>query len=141
MRDIAESTSTTNEYTLFSPVQSTETYLIDKQGTPVHTWSSSYRPGLSVYLLENGELLRPGVIGAKPTTFSGQNGGSAGAIEILDWNSNVIRSVTLATESCLRHHDVEQLPNGNILALVREVKTAAEALALECLRSHRSGCR
>ncbi len=130
VRDIAGSISTPNEYTLFSPMQSTETYLIDKQGTTVHTWSSSYRPGLSVYLLDNGELLRPGVIDTRPITFSGRNGGSAGVIEILDWNSNVIWSVTVASETYLSHHDVEQLPNGNILAIVWEAKTAAEALAL-----------
>jgi len=117
-------------YTLFSPMQSTDTYLIDEQGNTVHTWQSDYRPGLSVYLLENGELLRPGAVNNKPSTFAGQFGGAAGIIEILDWESNVVWSTTLATESYLSHHDVEQLPNGNILAIVWEAKTAAEALAL-----------
>jgi len=129
-----EKTSTENaetkSYTLFSPMQSTETYLIDEQGNAVHTWQSDYRPGLSVYLLENGELLRPGVVNNKPATFTGQFGGAAGIIEILDWNSNVVWSTTLATPSYLSHHDVEQLPNGNILAVVWEAKTASQALAL-----------
>lgn len=117
-------------YTLFSPMQSTETYLIDELGNTVHTWQSDYRPGLSVYLLDNGELLRTGAINNKPTTFAGSYGGSAGIIEILDWNSNVIWSKSLATEEYFSHHDVEQLPNGNILAIVWEAKTAAQALAL-----------
>ena len=130
VRDFESTSAEVDEYTLFSPMQSTDTYLIDDHGNTVHTWQSDYRPGLSVYLLENGELLRPGVADSKPTTFSGQNGGSAGLIEILDWDSNVVWSTTLATETYLSHHDVEQLPNGNILAIVWEAKTAAEALAL-----------
>lgn len=125
----AENTET-DSYTLFSPMQSTDTYLIDEQGNTVHTWESDYRPGLSVYLLNNGELLRSGVINKKPATFTGQFGGSAGVIEVLDWQSNVVWSTTLATENYLSHHDVEQLPNGNILAIVWEAKTAAEAIAL-----------
>ncbi len=117
-------------YTLFSPMQSTDTYLIDQQYNTLHTWQSDYRPGLSVYLMDSGELLRPGVITNKPATFSGQYGGSAGVIEILDWNSNVIWTTSLATDGYLSHHDVEVLPNGNILAIVWEAKTADEALAL-----------
>ncbi|RTR39679.1 DUF1566 domain-containing protein [Shewanella canadensis] len=117
-------------YTLFSPMQSTETYLIDQQKNTLHSWQSNYRPGLSVYLMDGGELLRPGAITNKPTTFSGQTGGSAGVIEILNWNSDVVWSTSLATDSYLSHHDVEVLPNGNILAIVWEAKTAEEALAL-----------
>lgn len=120
----------TKNYTLFSPMQSTDTFLIDEQGSTVHTWESNYRPGLSVYLLDNGELLRSGTVGNKPATFTGPYGGSAGVIEILDWDSNVVWSKTLATVNYLSHHDVEELPNGNILAIVWEAKTAAQALAL-----------
>jgi len=132
VRDIEPSdvTAQSEDYTLFSPMQSTDTYLIDQQSNTVHSWQSDYRPGLSVYLMESGELLRPGVITNKPATFAGQTGGSAGVIELLDWNSEVIWQTTLATDSYLSHHDVEILPNGNILAIVWEAKTAAEALAL-----------
>jgi len=56
--------------------------------------------------------------------------GNAGVIEILDWQSNVIWSTTVASETYLSHHDVEQLPNGNILTIVWESKTSEEALAL-----------
>ncbi len=130
VRNFESASSVIEQYTLFSPMQSSDTYLIDQQGDTVHSWQSDYRPGLSVYLLDNGELLRPGVSSNKPATFSGQFGGSAGLIEILDWDSNVVWSTTLATDTYLSHHDVEQLPNGNILAIVWEAKTAAQALAL-----------
>jgi len=45
-------------YTLFAPIGSTTTYLIDMEGRVVHQWESDYPPGQSVYLLENGHLLR-----------------------------------------------------------------------------------
>lgn len=112
---------------LFSPMASTETYLIDKQFNTVHTWQSEYRPGLSVYLLPSGELLRTGAMKNKPDVFSEQAGGSAGIIEIVDWDSNLLWQTTLASDSYLSHHDVEMLPNGNILALVWEAKTAEQA--------------
>ncbi len=117
------------EYTLFSPIQSTETYLIDNSGQVVHTWVSAYRPGQSVYLLENGELLRPGLITNIPATFAAGRG-TAGIIEILDWDSHVVWSKELASNAALSHHDVKVMPNGNILVLVWEAKTADEARAL-----------
>ena len=43
-------------YTLFSP--SKNTYLIDNCGNVINQWASQYRPGLAVYLLEDGLLLR-----------------------------------------------------------------------------------
>ncbi|WP_158638055.1 Lcl domain-containing protein [Shewanella donghaensis] len=130
VRDFESVTAEPKQYTLFSPLGSTDTFLINTLGETVHTWQSEYRPGLSVYLTEEGELLRTGSIDSKPDVFEGQFGGSAGVIEILDWDSNVVWSQSLATDTYMSHHDVEQLPNGNILAIVWEAKTAAEALAL-----------
>lgn len=130
VRDISVEETVATSYTLFAPLPSKETYLIDDKFNTVHSWSSNYRPGLSVYLLNNGELLRTGSLTSKPTVFTGQYGGSAGVIEILNWDSDVIWSKTLATDAYLCHHDIELLPNGNILAIVWEAKSAADALAL-----------
>ncbi len=130
VREIETVDADATGYTLFTPMQSTDTFLIDDLGEVMHTWVSGYRPGLSVYLLSNGELLRPGAITSRPSTFDGQFGGAAGAIEVLDWDSNVVWSTTVATENYLSHHDVEELPNGNILAVVWEAKSAAEAIAM-----------
>lgn len=130
VRDMTEEVTTNNGYTLFAPMKSTDTYLIDEAGNTVHSWQSSSRPGLSVYLLDNGELLRTGIVSSTPTTFQGKFGGSAGVIEVLDWQSNVVWSKTLASDTYLSHHDVEPLPNGNILAVVWEAKTAEQVQAL-----------
>ncbi len=112
-------------YTLFAPMQSKNTYLIDNEGTVIHTWTSSYNPGLSVYLLENGNLLRTG--NTNNATFNA--GGAGGIVEELDLDGNVVWSYTLSgPEACL-HHDVEYLPNGNILMIAWEMKTESEAVA------------
>ena len=45
-------------YTLFTPLFSTSTYLIDNNGLLVHEWESDYHPAMTAYLLENGNLIR-----------------------------------------------------------------------------------
>ena len=105
-----------NGYTLFSPNFSFNTYLIDNCGYKMHTWHSEYNPNLSVYLLENGNLLRS-------TKKQGIKG-----CEILDWQSNVVWSYT-ASPSLDLHHDIEMLPNVIVefkkklyLNLLKEIK-------------------
>jgi hypothetical protein len=106
-----------NGYTLFAPLTFTDTYLIDNCGKLVHSWSSSYKPGNAVYLLDNGLLLRTG--NTTNQAFQGA-GGAGGIIEMLDKSSNVNWSYEISTNNELQHHDVEYLPNGNILAIVWE---------------------
>ena len=112
-----------NGYTLFAPMTSTTTYLIDNCGEKVHSWNSNFKPGLSVYVLENGTLLR-----TRNTTNPTFNvGGSGGGIEMIDWNGNIIWDYTISSTSECHHHDIEYLPNGNVLAIIWDSKTQAEA--------------
>ncbi|MCY7410880.1 MAG: hypothetical protein LH473_11450, partial [Chitinophagales bacterium] len=55
-------------YVLFSPLFSTQAYLIDKCGQLVHQWASTYQPGQACYLLSDGSLLRTG--NANNATFN-----------------------------------------------------------------------
>ena len=72
--------------TLFNPLGSSTTYLIDNCGNKVYEWNSEYAPAASVYLMENGNLLRTNRLDSTNIVF----GGSAGGIEILDPESNVL---------------------------------------------------
>ncbi len=110
-------------YTLFAPLPSTTTYLIDNCGEKNHSWNSTYRPGNSVYLLENGTLLRTG--NKNNTNFNA--GGSGGIIEMIDWNGNIIWDYSISSSIECQHHDIEYLQNGNIIAIVWESKTSEEA--------------
>ena len=116
-----------NGYTLFSPEYSRLTYLIDNNTSIAHNWNSNYVQGLGVYLLENGNLLRTNLLGITPPFIAG---GVTGRIEIIDWNNTLLWGFNYVADYqyCL-HHDVEMLPNGNILMIAWEYKTAAEAIA------------
>jgi hypothetical protein len=113
-------------YTLFAPKQYTSTYLINNEGRLLHQWSASkFPPGQSVYLLENGNLLRSCM--TKGQLSSG--GGEGGRVEEYDWNDNLVWQLDFSTTTYMQHHDIRRLPNGNILMLVIEKKTYAECLA------------
>ena len=111
-------------YTLFAPVSFETTYLIDNDGLLVHSWDSEYRPSLSGYLLENGNLLR----GAK-LAFDPAFGVGGGRVEELAWDGTVVWEFEYRTDQFVLHHDIEPLPNGNVLMIAWEKKTAAEAIA------------
>ena len=112
-------------YTLFAPMSYNVTYLIDNNGELVQSWPSEYGPGLSVYILENGDLLRTRRLQGQ--LF--QTGGRGGGVEIIDWDGNLIWEFDYFSNQFWQHHDIESLPNGNILLIAWEHKTDAEAIA------------
>ena len=115
-------------YTLFSPMASNTSYLIDHFGREVHHWTSpgNHRPGLSAYLLDDGSLLRTANLGNnQPGEFSG--GGSAGKVERISWDGNLEWSWTYSSELYRSHHDIEPLPNGNFLMIAWEYRSESEA--------------
>ena len=112
-------------YTLFAPLRSNTTYLIDNDGKLVRSWQSSYQPGNAVYLLENGHLLRTG--NARNPTFT--SGGAGGRVQEFDWNGALLWDFEYSSNQYLQHHDVEPLPNGNVLLIAWELKSSSEAIA------------
>ena len=113
-------------YTLFAPKQNTMTYLINNEGRKIHEWdASTYPPGQSVYLLENGNLLRT----CMTQSQLGTGGGEGGRVEEYDWNDSLVWELDFSTSTYMQHHDIKRLPNGNIIMLVVEKKTYAEVLA------------
>ncbi len=122
---INDNTRTYNGYTLFAPKHNTMTYLIDNEGRIVHMWTKSiYEPGQSVYLLENGNLLRSCMTKGKLST----GGGEGGRIEEYDWNDNLVWEFDFSTEMYMHHHDIRPLPNGNVLLLAVEKITVSDLL-------------
>jgi hypothetical protein len=113
-------------YTLFSPQQAKTTYLINNEGTVINSWQSQFRPGLLSILREDGTLLRAGVGGPNPNISAP---GSGGHLEIFSWEGDLLWSFDYNTPQHLQHHDIEALPNGNILILGWDYKTEDEATA------------
>ena len=111
-------------YTLFASNPYTSTYLIDNCGRLVNEWPGKYFPGSVNYLLEDGHLLRS--VRKDNASFFG--GGSGGRIEKLDWEGNMIWSFNYTSNEYHQHHDIEALPNGNVLILAWELKTFQEVI-------------
>jgi Arylsulfotransferase (ASST)/Secretion system C-terminal sorting domain len=121
---ILNTSSAFNGYTLFTPKK--DTYLINNCGEIVNQWTSSYISGKSVYLLENGNLLRT----AQLSNGNIRIPGIGGRIELFDWNGNLIWEYDHSGPTYSLHHDIFPLPNGNILILVATILTKAEAIQL-----------
>jgi hypothetical protein len=138
--------------TLLSPMTSTKTYLIDMQGRVVRTWESDCTPALTAYLLENGNLLRPGTTGKGKGGFGPDKGdkkgpggdkkgfggfkggfgfgpGGGGRVQEFTWDGELVWDFKFGDDNRVPHHDITPLPNGNILMIVWDRKTAREAIA------------
>jgi len=113
-----------NGYTMFTG--GSGTYLVDNCGELVHKWQSEIIVTGGFYLLDDGSLLRS-VDSDAAVGFN--SGGRAGAVEMTSWDGDQLWYFQYAeTESHMSHHDVEPLPNGNILILAWSYKTNEEVV-------------
>jgi hypothetical protein len=112
-------------YTLFSPHASQDAYLLDIQGRIVHRWVTDSYPGNTAYILPDGHLLRAGktIGGGFPA------GGQGGVVEEYDWDGRLLWSFHYSRSAHRQHHDAIKLPNGNVLMVAWEFKSAEEAIA------------
>jgi hypothetical protein len=108
-----------NGYTLFAPNLAKITYLINNEGNLVHQWGSDFIPGMGTYLLEDGHLLRAAKK-VDPTGGSDRMGG----FQKFDWDNNLVWDYYYGTQ----HHDVEPMPNGNVLMVVTDRKNKNDAI-------------
>lgn len=114
-------------YNLLAPNSSDYTYLVDNCGQVINQWESEYRTGLSAYILEDGSLLRTAQLSSSATPpFSG--GGTGGRVERFSWEGELIWSMNWADTLQHQHHDIEWMPNGNLLILGWERHSYQEAL-------------
>ena len=114
-------------YTLFAPMHYNTTYLIDNEGRLVNSWDSEYLPSESAYLLENGNLIRAALLGGNPTFNVFQ--GEGGRVEEFTWDGTLIWEYEYTTSEHILHHDIEVLPNGNVLMIAWERKPHEEVIA------------
>jgi hypothetical protein len=115
----------TDGYLLLAPLNSTRTYLVDMDGTVKHTWEHDSSPGGGNYLLADGTLLRCGREDDDPR-FKG--GGIGGRMQKVAPDGTLLWSWRFADESQHQHHDLEPLPNGNVLLIAWERMSQKEAL-------------
>jgi hypothetical protein len=114
-------------YTLVAPLYSKKTDLIDMQGRVVRRWESDYTAGQIAYLLENGHLLRAAELRPEERLFA--TSAKGGRIQEFTWDGELVWDFKFHNAKQVPHHDFTRLPNGHILLLVWELKTAEETIA------------
>ncbi len=115
------------DYTLYSVMNATSTYLLDTNGNVAKTWThaSTAKSGYSCYLMPGGYLWR--VVAKSGNSFTG--GPISGQVQKVDWNGNILWDFVYSTTDYCTHHDICPLPNGNVLLIAYERKTAAQVAA------------
>ncbi len=124
-------------YTLFTPQigfgNNSTSKLMDNDLNIINSWNHSFGPASMPYLIpgnepgfENTFLLYPYRV-SNPTM---ESGGVGGAVQLLTWNDELVWEFVLSNTNYQHHHDVEPLPNGNVLMIAWEKKTASEGYAM-----------
>jgi hypothetical protein len=101
---------TYNGYTLFAPLGGQDVWLMDMMGRFVHRWRMPYTPGVHGRLLPTGNLL---YAGKDPDGPVPDFGGSAGFMQEVDWDGNLVWEYADPYLS----HDFFRMDNGNTMLL------------------------
>lgn len=112
--------------TLIDPYSRDPFYLINNDKEVIGEFSSQYN-ALFSQLLPNGNILSTSNMYSD--TFA-DGGGQTGCIEEYRPDGTLVYRLALNTDDYIHHHDLEKLPNGNILAIIWERVTAEQAIAL-----------
>jgi hypothetical protein len=123
--EIYETNLIDDSYTLAVENGGTASYLLDKAGNRIKEWEFDTNLGNDLELLPGGKLL--GIFKSEDPVFS--FGGYGGIVRIINNDGSVDWEFEYANENHIAHHDVELLPNGNVLVIVWEKIDALEAQA------------
>lgn len=106
--------------TIISLRTTTDSFLMDMDFNVVKTWQGAEVPTEFAYMLPDSSVLRPcRVPGA---------GGRGGRIQHIDANGLVVWDYLFSDVDYLQHHDIEPMPNGNVLMVAWERRTIDEAI-------------
>ncbi|MEP4533675.1 MAG: aryl-sulfate sulfotransferase [Cyclobacteriaceae bacterium] len=103
-------TEASSGYTLFAPESHTSVFLINNCGGVINEWTFRDEANRSAYLLPNGNVIRAG------EKF----------LELRNWDNVLLWAYNLEANDFGLHHDIEPLPNGNILCIVYDYYSKAE---------------
>ena len=115
-----------NGITLFSNVSDqSHTYLISNDHNFINIWDHSSGIVGTPYLLKDRTI----VVQLKSGThyFGNSHGPIGGRFNRMDWDGNLLWDFSYHDYTYHPHHDFDPLPNGNILVLCWEKKTAQQA--------------
>ncbi len=110
-------------YILVNDAGNDRVYLMDKESVILHEWDLPFGIGNDVTLLPNGQLL--GIMKAENPII--EYGGQGGKLQFVNSDSSVEWNFDYSSEDYITHHDVEILPNGNVITIVWERRSIEEA--------------
>jgi hypothetical protein len=115
-----------NGYVLVNDAAANRVFLMTRNTEIVYEWDmDGRRLGNDVRLLPNGQLLAMLESEDPKITI----GGFGGRMALINPDGSESFSFDYSTDDVILHHDAELLPNGNILTMIWERKTASEATA------------
>jgi hypothetical protein len=100
---------------LYTPWHSKTTYLINETGAVNHTWQSIYYPLYDSYMGDNGSIYL--------AIDSGRGG-----FQKIAYDSTVLWEYHYTRDSSFATHDIVPLPNGDIIIIMQEIKSHAQAI-------------
>lgn len=102
----------------------TFTYLINNDEEIVHQLSHPARPASMAYLMPDSTLYYPCLIDNPYMQIAA----AGGRILKYSWNGDILWDFTWSGMNFIQHHDIEPLPNGNILLISNERISMQEAI-------------
>ncbi len=100
---------------LYTPWHSTTTYLINETGVVNHTWQSTYYPLYDSYMGDNGSIYL--------AIDSGRGG-----VQKIAYDGAILWEYHYTQDSSYATHDIVPLPNGDIIIIMQEIKSRAQAI-------------
>lgn len=118
--------SVEDDYILVNDAMSNKVYLMDKNANLIYEWPLGDRKiGNDALLLEDGRLLASLQFDSPDILF----GGYGGRIQFMNKDGEASWDFIYSSSEHRSHHDVELLPNGNVLAIAWERMPLEDALA------------
>jgi len=112
-------------YALVFSFTSNGVYLLDNCGLKVHEWQTE-NTTVTAYLSDNGDLIKTS---PDPDNVFGANG-QHGIISRFGWDGEKQWEYKISTDSLILHHDIELLPNGNIMCMGWQRLSRQKTIAL-----------
>ncbi|CAL67866.1 aryl-sulfate sulfotransferase [Christiangramia forsetii] len=114
-----------DNYVLVNDAAANRVFLIEKGKSKIlNEWNLSSGIGNDAELLPNGNLLASLIVEDPRFSF----GGYGGIVSIISPTGAELWKYEYSSEDYLAHHDVEMLPNGNVLILAWDKKSGNELI-------------
>lgn len=114
------------EYNLIAPLDIRKIFLMDMDGNVVRSWDTQFLAANDISLTPDGKFL--GLFNNGENIFEPM-AGQGGTTQIINQSGQLEWNFDYYSEQYTTHHDVEFLPNGNILMLVWNSYSLADSMA------------